>query len=166
MLPPRTLLNPPPIADLLAELAAFREQMLRVLADRSVDWSWRPSPEEWSLAEVACHLRDVEREVHQARFEALLTGEGAFLAGVDADEWAIPRNYRAQDGRAAAAEFAAERADTIARLTPLPIEIWDRQGQHTFFGPTSLHELVYLTVQHDRVHGAQVKELVGSSGRQ
>lgn len=160
MLPARTLLNPPPIGDLLAELAAFRERVVRLVDDPALDWSRRPTEAEWSLTEVACHLRDVEREVHQARFAAILTGEGAFLAGVDADEWAIPRNYRAQDGRAAAADFAAERAETIAWLTPLPHDVWDRQGQHTFFGPTSLHELVYLTVQHDRVHGAQVEELV------
>lgn len=161
MLPNRTLLNPPPVADLLAELAAFRERLIGLLADGAADWSRRPSEFEWSLTEVACHLRDVEREVHQPRFDAILTGEGAFLAGVDADEWAGPRNYRGQDGRTAAVEFAAARAETIAWLTPLPADVWDRQGQHTFFGPTSLHELVYLAVQHDRVHEAQIGQLVG-----
>jgi hypothetical protein len=157
MLPARTLLNPPPVGDLLAELAAFRRRVVRLLADETADWSRRPAEGEWSLTEIACHLRDVEREVHQARFTALLEDDSAFLPGVDADEWAVTRNYQAQDGRAAAITFVNARAETLARLTPLPLDLWDRQGQHTFFGPTSLHELVYLAVQHDRVHGAQIE---------
>jgi len=161
MLPNRTLLNPPPVADLLAELAAFGERVSGLLNDPTVDWRRRPTDAEWSLTEVACHLRDVEREVHQLRFDAILTGEGAFLAGVDADEWAGPRDYRGQNGRVAAAEFADARAETLAWLNPLPADVWDRQGQHTFFGPTSLHELVYLAVQHDRVHGDQIAGLLG-----
>jgi hypothetical protein len=159
MTPTRTLHNPPPVGQLLAELAAFRELVVRLLADEQADWSRRPAEGEWSLTEIACHLRDVEREVHQARFDALLAGGSAFLPGVDADEWAVTRNYQAQDGRAAATAFVTTRAETIARLTPVPLDVWDRQGQHTFFGPTSLHELVYLAVQHDRVHGAQIKGL-------
>ncbi len=162
MVPARTLLNPPPVGELLAELAAFRERVVRLLGDDAADWAHRPAEEEWSLTEIACHLRDVEREVHQARFNALLEDDSAFLPGVDADEWAVTRTYQAQDGRAAAAAFVAARAETIARLAPLPLAVWERQGQHTFFGPTSLHELVYLAVQHDRVHGGQMELLVVS----
>jgi hypothetical protein len=154
------MLNPPPIPDLLAELAAFREQVARVLADRRTPWAYRPSEAEWSLTEVACHMRDVEREVHQARLDALLADEDAFLPGVDADEWAEPRNYRAQDGRAAAADFLTDRDETITLLEALPVEQWSRVGQHTFFGPTSLHEIVYLAVQHDRMHARQIEALI------
>ena len=82
MLPPRTMLNPPPVGELLAELAAFGERVVRLLADATVDWSHRPAAGEWSLTEIACHLRDVEREVHQARFNALLADDSAFLPGV------------------------------------------------------------------------------------
>ncbi|MBK7217062.1 MAG: hypothetical protein IPH95_08405 [Candidatus Promineofilum sp.] len=34
--------------------------------------------------------------MHQARFNALLEDDSAFLPGVDADEWAVTRNYQAQ----------------------------------------------------------------------
>lgn len=153
------MLNPPPIPDILAELAAFRALIAHVLTDANRNWTARPSEAEWSLNEIASHLRDVEREVHQERIRALLEEEGAFLAGVDADEWAEPRNYRARDGRAALADFLAARAETIALLSPLPEEVWQRQGQHTFFGPTSLREIVYLAIQHDRIHALQIEEL-------
>jgi hypothetical protein len=151
--------NPPPISDLLGELESFRDYAALVLADDQRDWFYRPTEADWSLTEIACHLRDVEREVHQSRVRALLLEEGAFLPGVDADQWAIPRNYRNQIGRVALAGFLAARDETIALLSPLPPEIWARQGQHTFFGPTSLQELVYLAVQHDRLHARQIEKL-------
>mgnify|MGYP003618742345 CR=1 FL=1 len=161
MVPGRTFLNPPPAAELLAELAAFGDMLAAVLADPARDWRRHPAGREWSRNEIACHLRDVEREVHQARLLAILEEEGAFVPGVDADRWADERDYWSQDGRAALADFLRYRRETIDLLTPLPLEIWDRQGQHTFFGPTSLHELVYLAVQHDRSHAQQVAALSG-----
>lgn len=154
------MINPPPVPDLLAELAAFRDYVALALVGEGYDWSYRPSDAEWSLTEIACHLRDVEREVHQARYRALLEGDGAFLPGVDADQWAIPRNYRAQNCPTAWVDFLSARDETITLLAPLSPEVWARQGQHTYFGPTSLQELVYLAVQHDRVHGQQIETLI------
>ncbi len=151
--------NPPPVPDLLDELKSFRDLGALVLADVHRDWFYRPSESDWSLTEIACHLRDVEREVHQARVRALLLGEGAFLPGVDADQWAIPRNYRGQAGRVAMSEFLAIRDETIDLLSSLPPELWTRQGQHSFFGPTSLQEVVFLAIQHDRVHARQIETL-------
>lgn len=151
--------DPPPIPVLLAELAAFCREMAAVLADERRDWLWRPSADEWSLTEVACHLRDVEREVHQVRIRALIHEDDAFMPGIDSDEWARQRHYRLQDGRAAMADFIAAREETIAMLAPLPADVWNRKGQHTFFGPTSMSEIIYLAVQHDRTHAHQIDAL-------
>lgn len=154
-------MNPPPVPELLAELATFRARLADLdSAAADLRWSVRPSDTEWSLTEVICHLRDVEIEVHQARIRALLAGDGAFLPGVDADEWADQRNYCVQDGPQALADFLSARDETIALLEPLSPDIWERRGQHTFFGPTSLHEIVFLTVRHDRAHAGQITRLL------
>jgi hypothetical protein len=150
---------PPPVPILLAELAAFPGTLERLLAEPGVDWLWRPEPGQWSLTEVACHLRDVEREVHLPRFEAVIAAENAFIAGVAADDWAESRHYQEQDGRAALHDFLQARQKTIAVLRELDLPIWQRQGQHAFFGPTTLHELLNLVIGHDRAHGEQVKRL-------
>lgn len=155
------MINPPPIPELLAELHQFRHVVDRLVDSENVEWLTRPALDAWSLTEIACHLRDVEREVHQLRLRAILAEENAFIPGVDADEWADIRNYQAQDGLAAAREFLAARDETIALLKSLAPEYWKRQGQHSFFGPTTLQELVYLAVQHDRVHTRQIAELTG-----
>ena len=51
----------------------------------------------------------------------------------------------------------------IAVLSALPSESWERQGQHTYFGPTTLRELAYLIVQHDRLHSTQIAALIDLS---
>jgi hypothetical protein len=153
------MINPPPASELLDEMCRFRQFITQLIGDPYLDWLARPSPEAWSLTEAACHLRDVESEVHQPRFRAILGEDNAFIAGVDADEWAVVREYRRQDGLEAAASFIAARDKTISLLSELPAESWERIGQHTFFGPTTLRELVYLAVQHDRNHTGQIEEL-------
>jgi len=153
------MINPPPIPDLLAELRRFRTRITRLMDDLQVDWHARPSAGAWSLTEVACHLRDVEREVHQYRLRAILEADNAFIAGVDADEWANIRDYQEQDGLTATRDFLDLRDETVAILAGLPSVAWRRQGQHSFFGPTTLQELVYLAVQHDRAHARQIAEL-------
>jgi hypothetical protein len=153
------MINPPPPAELLAELGRFRDRVAALLLDDTAAWQTRPTPDEWSLGEVLCHLRDVEREVHQARIVAVLTEDRAFLQGVNADEWAEPRAYCNQDPPEAQADYLTARDTTIATLRDLPAEAWQRQGQHTFFGPTTLQELVFLIVQHDRVHDKQIAAL-------
>lgn len=154
------MINPPTVPELLAELADFRELVADLRDDPGVDW-YKPIDDGWSLTEMICHLRDVEREVHQARIRTLLFDEQAFLPGINADEWAEERGYRLQDGRAALEAYLQARDGTIAMLQDLPPDAWARQGQHTFFGPTSLREIVYLAVQHDRAHRKPIAVATG-----
>jgi hypothetical protein len=148
---------PPPVSTLLIQLATLAANLRSHLSGRAVDWHTRPQPDEWSLGEIICHLRDVEREVHQARFRAMIAQDNAFLTGVSADEWADERGYRRQDGPAALASFLQARTETVALLTPLPAELWQRQGRHAFLGTTSMHELLFLVTRHDDIHWEQIK---------
>ncbi len=150
--------NPPPVPLLLAELAEFLSSLLQALAAPDIDWRRRPSAEAWSIVEILCHLRDVELEVHQPRFRALAETDNPFIPGVDPDQWAEPRNYFCQDGRAALADFSDARRETLALLESLPEDAWLREARHAFFGQTTLHELLYLAVQHDRVHWQQIQQ--------
>lgn len=164
--------NPPTVSALLDELMAFPTAVARMLSGSNVAWLWRPSPEAWSLTEVVCHLRDVEREVHQPRFRELIAADNPFLPGATADDWVKSRQYQLHhNGTAALQEFLTARQQTFAMLDGLhDPAVWQRQGQHAFFGPTSMHELLYLVVRHDRVHSDQITALLqqknGSSGIQ
>ena len=146
---------------LLSELRATAEAIDRLAAGLdAVAWQRRPSPDEWSLTEVACHLRDVECEVHRVRLERIAAGPDAFISPADPDPLVQARAYHEQDGPAALAAFLAARAETLAFLEALPAEIWDRTARHGLFGTTRFTELVSLIVEHDRAHVQQVRQLV------
>jgi hypothetical protein len=151
--------EPPPVPLLLDRLAAFAAD-IEAQAPLVSDWRWRPAPEQWSLTEVFCHLRDVEQEIHQSRFRALLAAENAFLPGVAADEWAVTRGYQDQDGAQALADFVRARRETVAMLNGVDERYWRRHGRHSFFGPTSSHELLALVVDHDHAHWEQITALI------
>lgn len=148
--------EPPPVNALLIELEAFATAVAQLLADDEIDWQWRSEAGEWSITEVVCHLRDVEREVHQTRFRDLIAAENVFLPGVVADDWIQQRQYQQQDGPAALKDFLAARCQTLVLLEDMPEAMWERRGQHAFFGPTSLHELLNLAVEHDEAHFDQL----------
>lgn len=154
--------NPPSVPALLDELMAFATAVARMLTSPDVDWLWRPSGDAWSLTEVVCHLRDVEREVHQPRFRDLIAADNAFLPGATADDWVKARQYHVRyNGPVALQEFLNARQQTFALLDGIRDEtLWERRGQHAFFGPTSMHELLYLVVRHDRVHSDQITNLL------
>ncbi len=128
------------------------------------EWQWRerPEPKEWSLTEIFCHLRDVDREVNIPRLEKVMGGGNPFLAGINTDTWAEERNYRHQDGPAALREFIQVRTRLIAQLESLPETDWQRPARHAIFGPTNLQELVEFTATHDRTHIQQAMAAAGA----
>jgi FMN phosphatase YigB (HAD superfamily) len=129
-----------------------------VLTNLSSDiWAYTPDETEWSLTEIACHLRDVEIDVHQPRLQAILTSENPFIAGLDADVWAAERNYRAQSGPEAWRAFVAARQQTMALLAEQPETAWARAARHSLLGPTTLAEIVGWLLDHDRLHLEQLR---------
>jgi FMN phosphatase YigB (HAD superfamily) len=122
------------------------------------DWTRRPEPQAWNLTEIACHLRDVEREVNLERIEAVLKDDNPFLAGKDTDAWAAERGYAGQDGRQALIHFTDCRMTALDLLEPLQPEDWRRPARHAIFSRTQLAELVGITAGHDRLHVKQVMQ--------
>jgi FMN phosphatase YigB (HAD superfamily) len=127
-------------------------------------WRERPEPKEWSLTEIFCHLRDVDREVNIPRLNKVIGETNPFLVGINADTWAGERNYREQDGPAALQEFIAVRTQLIAQLEHLPDQDWLRPARHAIFGPTNLQELVSFITTHDRSHIQQILVASGVHG--
>jgi FMN phosphatase YigB (HAD superfamily) len=118
-------------------------------------WRERPERNEWSITEIFCHLRDVDREVNIPRLEKVIGESKPFLAGMNTDTWAQERNYQQQDGPAALREFMDARTQLIARLEGIDEADWQRTARHAIFGPTTLKELIGFTTTHDRTHVQQ-----------
>jgi FMN phosphatase YigB (HAD superfamily) len=135
------------LAYLLGELSALS----------ATEWKTRPAPGEWSLTEIVCHFRDVEAEVNLPRTRLILETDNPFLSGAVTDPWAVERNYQAQDGPQALRDFAVARQSLIRLLKAQPESAWARAARHAILGPTTLAELLTITLDHDRLHLEQVR---------
>jgi FMN phosphatase YigB (HAD superfamily) len=148
-----TFQTPPALlANLRSTPAAIATLVKEVSLD---DWRRKPAPSEWSLTEIACHLRDVEREVNLPRIRKMVAEENPFLAGEVTDRWVEERHCAEQNGRQALDEFIKARKEVISLLSGLQAE-WSRTARHAIFGPTSLLELVGFISGHDRAHVQQL----------
>ena len=125
-------------------------------------WETSLGEGEWSIAEIMCHQRDVEREVHLDRLTLMLAEPEAHLVGEDTDVWAVERQYDCQPGAEAYSDFIENRLELIDRLSSLEPEDWERTARHTFLGPIHLNEVMAIANDHDTIHLAQIRKTLAS----
>lgn len=122
---------------------------------------WRPIPNKWSIKEIMCHLRDMERLAYLARYRRILTEDNPLMPNVDQDRIAIETDYINQDARAALEEFKRLRWETIQTLGGAPVEAWSRAGTHETEGPMTLEQLAIRQIKsNDLNHLVQMKDIV------
>lgn len=127
------------------------------------NWKHEPTHDDWAMNEIVCHLRDMEREIHQMQLKLMLQKEGAFLPRPDSAVWANERQYLELDGKSALAEFAAARLETLRTLRGLEEDIWRRSARHAIFGPTNFLEVISFMADHDRLHIQQSWKTIKSA---
>lgn len=122
---------------------------------------WRPIPDKWSIKEIVCHLRDMEREAYLARYERILGEDQPWLQNIDQDRLAYERDYINQDARQALDEFKLLRSETVKTLDRTPVEAWSRTGVHETDGLFSLEQFVHRQIKgNDMNHLVQMKDIV------
>jgi len=119
-------------------------------------WNQRPLKDEWSLTEIICHLRDVDRDVNMQRIQSILSDRNPFIPGADTDPWVQERDYASERGPDALNSFTEIRTEILHMLESTDMSDWGKSAQHAIFGPTTLQELVNFIATHDRMHIKQV----------
>ena len=120
---------------------------------------YKPSPDDFSLLEQACHLRDLEREGYLVRVRRMLGEKRPELASFDGAAVARERDYLSQDARMAAQEFGAARRELTGLLAPLTQD--DMRREATFDGrDICLGDLLGMIAEHDRGHRAEIEALL------
>lgn len=155
--------TPQALLAILRSTPAALQAMVAGLA--SSGWIEKPRPGEWNLAEVVCHLRDVDGEVNLPRLARVLEEDNPFIAGVDSDPWAEERLYFCQNGPQAMQSFIDNRLallDLLEKTTPAD---WERPLRHAIFGPSQFIELVRIIAGHDRLHIHQVFDTLEAASR-
>jgi len=146
-------------ASLLARLKAAPAALKTLTRNFSAaDWQQRPDEKAWNAVEISCHLRDIDREVNDPRFQQVLAEDQPFITGVITDQWVEERAYNREDGFSALDGFVRSRQQLLKILEPLEAADWQREARHTIFGPTTLAELVSFICTHDRSHVQQILE--------
>ncbi|HEY7516467.1 MAG TPA: DinB family protein, partial [Vicinamibacteria bacterium] len=118
----------------------------------------RPSPEKWSIVEIACHLRDVER-IFAERYTKIAHQDRPALWVMDNDRVAERLRYREASLPAVLKEWKRLRGDTVTLLRALPHARWQRTGMHPKRGEVSIEQLALIAASHDASHTARVAEI-------
>ena len=119
---------------------------------------WRPAEGEWSLKEIAAHLRDAE-ELALAQFNAFVAGSTSALPAWDVDVLPQERDYQSEEIVRVLASFRSMRRETTYLLWALTEADWRRSAEHPYRGAVTLGELARELAEHDLEHLWQVRQL-------
>ena len=152
----------------LNALAQFPELLAANYAEVPADFrhwtpaSWDGVPSEPLTAiEQLCHVRDIEIDGYQIRFQRTLTENHPLLPGLDTEALAKERAYGKADAAAVLASFTAARAKTVAMLRELSAEQLQRTADFDGYGPVTLQGLIHYLCSHDQQHLAGLQWLLG-----
>ena len=115
----------------------------------------RPADDEWSVAEVLCHLIDTEHRFRQ-RLRRIVREDNPTLPYIHPDE----SRYQPQASLENMLwQFEQARGETVAFLQDLSMGQWQRPAVHETLGETKLRYLVQMLVDHDINHMNQAVEI-------
>jgi hypothetical protein len=118
----------------------------------------RPSPDEWSILEVCCHLRDAA-DFEGQRIRRLVEEDGPTLEPYDQEALARERNYQGDAPRRVDIALRAFWGGLAYQLEGLSDEEWERGGTHPEIGPVTVRSRAEAEVEHAQAHVEQLKAI-------
>jgi hypothetical protein len=119
---------------------------------------WRPAPGKWSIHEIVCHMRDVERLGYLHRYTEILTKVNPTFPDVDGDVLALERQYSRMRLSEVVRDWRAARRQSLALLKKVKQEQWSRMGTHEVAGPMLLETVLQRqALGNDEAHVAQIE---------
>jgi len=147
--------------EIVDALRALPNQIEELVQDLSEDaLRWRPSPHEWSIKEVCCHLRDFS-EIGGERIHHMLSEDDPFLASPDQEALARERDYQSESMPLVLTALRAFSGGLAYLLENLGEEEWQRRGRHEEWDAISVAQLAQLHTDHASEHLEQIKALRG-----
>ena len=123
-----------------------------------------PSQDEWSANDVLAHLRACA-DVWGGCIATMLAEDAPTLRAVNPRAWIKKTDYPDLEFQPSLRAFAAQRAELLAVLEPLPREAWSRMATVTGAGkPLKLTVLSYAQrmARHERPHVKQIARIVAA----
>jgi DinB superfamily len=119
---------------------------------------WSPAPGKWSIQEIACHMRDMERDAYLARYRRILSEDNPALPDIDGDVYALEGSYRGDRLPAVLRDWVRLRKECLALLKTVKGDAWRRVGVHETAGPLSMTLLLRRQTRgNDEPHLEQIE---------
>lgn len=150
--------------DILSKLQEMPKAVAALFRGASEDLVRRkPAPDKWSMLEILCHLRDVE-QLFVERYGKVANHDRPQLRMINQDELAAKLRYNEDDPALVLREFQAFRAETVALLSALAQQSWERVGLHPKRGDYSIAANAVMHVAHDANHLGRLRTLREQAG--
>jgi hypothetical protein len=137
---------------------AADELQRQLLGLSEEDLCRRPAAGEWSLKEIAAHLRDAEA-CFLERLRLIVSRDEPRLLDVDVDAHVLERDYQGLDLYEVLLEFSHLRQRSTSLLGSLEPSEWKREGLHPYRGRLSIMQVARDMNEHDLGHLWQVRRL-------
>ncbi|MBI4484215.1 MAG: DinB family protein [Acidobacteria bacterium] len=121
---------------------------------------WTPAPGKWSILEIVCHMRDMERDAYRARYRRVLEEENPRLMDIDGDALAQELDYRSMKLGEVLRDWRRLRKENLKLLRKVSDAQWRRAGQHSVAGWMTMEDfLKRQAVGNDRAHLSQIESI-------
>jgi len=119
---------------------------------------WTPAPGKWSILEIVCHLRDMEKDAYLTRYQRILAEETPTLPDIDGDRCSLENDYRSQKLGEVLRDWSRLRRECLKLLSKVKREQWDRAGIHETAGRLTMATfLSRQTRGNDEAHLGQIE---------
>lgn len=152
-------------------LTRGRMQLIDRLESAGQDYIWylsilsedeiktAPGAREWSVHQIAAHMRDVEMNAFLPRIRRILKEEHPFVENFDEAEWNRSHYTPDEPLRKINAAFRTARRNVVRLLRSAAKEDWDNWAVHSAYGKISLDWLLEHDYSHTLDHLAQIGRL-------
>jgi hypothetical protein len=116
------------------------------------------APDKWSIRQIVAHLADAEL-VGAHRIRQVIAEENPTLIAFDQDAWTHNLDYGRRRPKQSLETFRRIRGENHELLKGLPESAFERTGNHSEDGPTTLLRLVEGYASHAESHARQLQEI-------
>ncbi len=115
----------------------------------------RKHPDKWSPQEILQHMVDSALN-DTVRMMKIIAEDGSDLMPYDQEKWAGTLFYAERDRRQSLLLFGLLRSSMLEILNRIPLDAWDRKGNHPERGVMTLADVLTDANDHMKSHLAQM----------
>ena len=120
-------------------------------------WEFKPSPKDWSIREILCHIADSEANSY-VRCRRFIAEPGSGVYGYDTDMWSAGLKYQEQDADEAIDLFRALRRNSYHLIRNLPDSVWSNTVKHSESGTMGMEAWLDIYERHVQEHLTQMDD--------